>query len=1079
MKKLFLAFLVALLSGSAARAQSPWGPYSVVLPHWADGAAGGLRITTEIIIINNSREEAFGLIDYRDGQGVGVHAVLFVALPGQALSIGSPAFATLQTGWARVQSGVPLSVAAIFTVSDAAGVLLSRVGVGAASVAATALIPVDTTDGKDSGFSVCNPDAESSVTISAELRTMAGQAVASGAISLPPGGHRAEFVTETFPGGQANGFKGVLALSADGPFGALALRTRGVDLTSLPTFTPTVDSQSSFEAVFPRIADGVFADQRFQTFFWLLNNGAVETSATLDFFKADGQEWDLQANGEASHRRTVKVPPGGAFELASDGLDSPGIVGWARVTCDHPLGSGATFAIKNQSNGNVVSEVGVPGSAPLREQIIYVREEGASATGIALTNVSDETVAVRLRLTEPAPPIPLSLDPLPVYIPPSVYEKTVTLSARSHLGQFISELFSDVPAVQQRDFEGWLEIRPHVARFGEDIVSPVAAMTLLAHGLKLTTAPTAGYAVISRPLSYWDSRIDNILSQMTLDEKVGQMTQAERGSLIDESDIGGYYLGSVLSGGGSGPPENNVESWAQMYDRFQTRALNTRLGIPILYGVDAVHGHNNVRGAVIFAHNIGLGATRNPTLVEQAARITACEVRATGINWTFSPVVAVPRDERWGRTYEGFGEDPGLVRTMARAATRGYQGAELLDSASILACAKHFLADGGTAGGIDQGNAIMDEATLRAIHLPGYLGAMDAEVGSIMVSFSSWNGLKMSANRYLLTDVLKGELGFEGFLVSDWAAIDQLPGDYLNQVKVAVNAGLDMFMVPYRHREFFSTLKSLVQDGEVPISRIDDAVRRILRVKFAMGLLGDSPWSAVDHPHLTDPSFQTRFGSSGHREVAREAVRQSLVLLRNEGNVLPLSKTATRIHVAGLRANDLGSQCGGWTIDWQGQPGAVTTGTTILEAIRQTVSPETSVTFSANGAGAGGADVAVVVIGETPYAEGWGDDQDLSLSAADIAVVETAHAAGVTVVVVLISGRPLILAPILDKVDALVAAWLPGTEGQGVADVLFGDYRPTGKLPCSWPRSVGQVPINTGDAVYDPLFAYGYGLTYE
>jgi beta-glucosidase len=442
----------------------------------------------------------------------------------------------------------------------------------------------------------------------------------------------------------------------------------------------------------------------------------------------------------------------------------------------------------------------------------------------------------------------------------------------------------------------------------------------------------------------------------------------------------------------------------------------------------------------------------------------AAEVAATGVRWTFAPCIAVPRDERWGRTYEGFGETPDLAAMMAPAAVRGFQS-----SGSVLACAKHFLADGGTAGGQDQGDARMDEAELRAIHLPGYQAAVAAGVGSIMVSFSSWNGVKMHANRYLLTDVLKGELGFQGFLVSDWAAIDQLPGDTGQQIEAAMNAGLDMIMVPQRYREFATTLRSLVASGRVPMARIDDAVGRILRQKVRLGLF--------EHP-MADRSGAADIGGAAHRELARDAVRQSLVLLKNDRRVLPLSKGAARIHLAGKSMDDIGNQCGGWTITWQGGSGPTTTGTTILQAVRGAVSSGTSVTSSADGSGAAGSSAAIVVVGETPYAEGFGDRADLSLDAADAAVIERVKAAGVPTVLVLVSGRPLILGHALSLADAVVAAWLPGTEGEGVAGVLFGDYAPTGKLSHSWPRSMQQVPINVGDAAYDPLFPYGYGLTY-
>jgi beta-glucosidase len=549
---------------------------------------------------------------------------------------------------------------------------------------------------------------------------------------------------------------------------------------------------------------------------------------------------------------------------------------------------------------------------------------------------------------------------------------------------------------------------------------------------------------------------------MTLDEKVGQMAQADRSSLRAEADIRGYFLGSVLSGGGSSPPDKTAAGWAEMYDRYQGIALQTRLRIPLVYGIDAVHGHNNVAGAVIFPHNIGLGCTRDASLVERVARATAEEVAATGIDWTFSPCIAVARDERWGRTYESFGETPELVSEMAAAAVRGYQP-------TILACAKHYLADGGTAGGRDQGDAPMDEATLRAIHLPGYRAAVAAGVGSVMASFSSWNGQKMHGHRYLLTDVLKGELGFAGFVVSDWAGIDQLPGDYTSDVETAITAGIDMVMVPERYPEFVSTLKSLVQAGRIPESRIDDAVRRILRQKVALGL-----WEAP----YTDRSLLPQVGSDAHRQVGREAVRKSLVLLKNEGRVLPLSKMTRRIHVAGRNADDLGNQCGGWTITWQGGSGAITAGTTILQGIRAAVLGGASVTYSRDGSNADGADVGVAVIGETPYAEGLGDRTDLSLAPEDVAAVRAVHRAGVPTVVVLVSGRPLVLEAILSDADAIVAAWLPGTEGGGVADVLFGDFPPTGKLGHSWPRSMAQVPVNWGDPAYDPLFPFGFGLSY-
>ncbi len=549
---------------------------------------------------------------------------------------------------------------------------------------------------------------------------------------------------------------------------------------------------------------------------------------------------------------------------------------------------------------------------------------------------------------------------------------------------------------------------------------------------------------------------------MTLDEKIGQMAQAERASLRPEAEISTLFLGSLLSGGGSSPADKTAPGWADMYDRYQSYALGTRLHVPLVYGVDAVHGHNNVAGAVIFPHNVGLGCTRDASLVERVARATAEEVAATGIDWTFSPCVAVARDERWGRTYESFGETPELVSEMAAASVRGYQP-------TILACAKHYVADGGTAGGRDQGDAQVDEATLRAIHLPGYRSAIAAGVGSVMASFSSWNGQKMHGHRYLMTDVLKGELGFQGFVVSDWSGIDQLPGDYASDVETSINAGIDMVMAPDRHAELVATLKTLVQSGRIPQSRIDDAVRRILRQKIALGL-----W---EKPYA-DRALLPQVGSEAHRQVGREAVRKSLVLLKNDGRVLPLSKMTRRIHVAGRNADDLGNQCGGWTMTWQGGSGAITTGTTILQGLRAGVLGGATVTYTRDGSGAEGADVGVVVVGETPYAEGVGDRADLSLSAEDVAAVRAVRAARIPTVVVLVSGRPMILSSILGDADAILAAWLPGTEGAGVADVLFGDFAPSGKLSHSWPRAMAQVPVNWGDAGYDPLYPYGHGLSY-
>ncbi|MGA3203155.1 MAG: glycoside hydrolase family 3 N-terminal domain-containing protein, partial [Bryobacteraceae bacterium] len=554
------------------------------------------------------------------------------------------------------------------------------------------------------------------------------------------------------------------------------------------------------------------------------------------------------------------------------------------------------------------------------------------------------------------------------------------------------------------------------------------------------------------PLTSFDAQAKQLLARMTLDEKIGQMTQPDQAFLKEPSDVETYFLGSVLSGGDSDPKDGNSrEAWIDLASSIQGRAYKTRLQIPLLYGIDSVHGNNNILGAVIFPHNIGLGATRDAALVEQIGKITAEETRAIGVQWVFAPCVTVPQDVRWGRSYEGFSENPQLVAELGAAAVRGLQGKGLSDPHAVLACAKHFVGDGGTTMGtggfgkhiLDQGDTRVDEATLRRVHLQGYLTTVAAGVGTIMPSYNSWNGVKVSGSKRLLTEILKQEIGFEGFLISDYNAVDQITKDYKTAIGISINAGMDMVMVPDHYREFIKDLKELVEDGTVPMSRIDDAVTRILRVKFAMDLMDGKP---------KPPATSYAFGTPEHRAVARQAVRESLVLLKNDHQTLPLSKQA-RIHLAGKSAYDIGNQCGGWTIFWQGKStDALPGGTTVRGALSKIGADVTS----------DGANVGIVVIGETPYAEGMGDRPDLSLSAEDIAAVKRMKSTGVPVVVIIFSGRPLILDPILDQADAIVAAWLPGTEGEGITDVLFGDYKPVGKLSFTWPSQ----------------FKYGYGLTY-
>ncbi|MFF8991765.1 carbohydrate binding domain-containing protein [Streptomyces sp. NPDC014983] len=580
-------------------------------------------------------------------------------------------------------------------------------------------------------------------------------------------------------------------------------------------------------------------------------------------------------------------------------------------------------------------------------------------------------------------------------------------------------------------------------------------------------------------------RVADLLSRMSLAEKAGQMTQAERGGLATPGDIASYDLGSLLSGGGSTPTPNTPEGWARMIDGFQLQAQATRFQIPLIYGVDAVHGHNNLYGATVMPHNIGMGATRNPGLAERTAAVTAAEVRATGVPWDFAPCLCVSRDERWGRAYESFGEDPALVESM-ETVIQGLQGSadgsELSRDDKVLATAKHFVGDGGTAYGssttgtytIDQGVTTVTRQQLEDIHLAPYRTAVRRGIGTVMPSFSSLDitgdgkgAVKMHARGDMINGELKGRMGFDGFVISDWNAIDQLPGDYADHVSTAVNAGVDMMMVPYTYKDFSGTLVDDVKAGRVSEARIDDAVSRILKEKFELGLF--------EHPYA-DTRGAAAIGSPAHRAVAREAAAESQVLLKNSGGLLPLKKSE-KVYVAGSNADDIGNQTGGWTLTWQGSSGDTEPGTTVLQGMREAGG---DVTYSKDAsAPTGGYDVGVVVVGETPYAEGVGDvgnGHSLSLSAADQAAVDKVCGA-MKCVVLIVSGRPQLIGDRLGEIDSLVASWLPGTEGEGVADVLYGARPFTGQLPVTWPRSEAQLPINVGDASYDPQFPYGWGLT--
>lgn len=611
-----------------------------------------------------------------------------------------------------------------------------------------------------------------------------------------------------------------------------------------------------------------------------------------------------------------------------------------------------------------------------------------------------------------------------------------------------------------------------------------------------TSEPTAAasatandsYLVLYKdPSQPVDARVEDLLKHMTLEEKIGQMTQVEKNS-IKPGDITKYFIGSILSGGGGSPADNTPQGWYAMVKGFQDEALATPLQIPLVYGVDAVHGHGNLLDATVFPHNIGLGAANDPDLTCRIAQATAEEMLATGIPWNFAPVVAVVQDIRWGRTYEGYSESTDIVKSLGETYVRCLQTPQAGTDAQlgVLATPKHFIGDGATTWGtskakgyeIDQGDMQVDEATLRKLFLPPYQAAVNAGAMSIMASFSSWNGTKMHAQKVLLTDLLKGELGFKGFIVSDWKAINQIDrNDNYKSVVTAINAGIDMSMVPEDYVQFIDTMKQAVANGDIPQARVDDAVRRILRAKFELGLF--------EHP-MPDTKYQQTVRSPEHLALAREAVSKSLVLLTNQNNALPLDKDVGTILLTGSGADNIGMQSGGWTLEWQGVDGNKTAGTSIHAALQAAVNANTKVIYDPSGSfkdQTNKADVGIVVVGEKPYAEGVGDSADLLLDYKDVSRVSAMRDHAQKVIVIILSGRPVIISGILPYSDAIVAAWWPGTEGAGITDVLFGDKPFTGKLPYTWPRSAKQLPINVNNSAgktgcEGPLFPFGYGLTY-
>lgn len=615
-------------------------------------------------------------------------------------------------------------------------------------------------------------------------------------------------------------------------------------------------------------------------------------------------------------------------------------------------------------------------------------------------------------------------------------------------------------------------------------------------------AATAGTASDPWPQVTWplaadpalEKRITDLMAGMTVEEKVGQLVQGDIASLTPD-DVRRYRLGSILAGGNSDPGgryDASPAEWLALADAFYDASMDTSKGgkaIPLLFGIDAVHGQSNIIGATLFPHNIGLGATRNPELLRKIGDITALETRVTGMEWTFAPTVAVPQDDRWGRSYEGYSESPEVVASYAGAMVEGLQGRvgtpEFLDGRHVIASVKHFLGDGGTTDGKDQGDTRISEPDLVRIHAAGYPPAIAAGAQTAMASFNSVNGEKMHGHRHYLTDVLKGRMNFGGFVVGDWNGHGQVKGCTTTDCPATINAGLDMAMASDSWKGFYETTLAAVKDGRITPQRLDDAVRRILRVKFRLGLF------EAGRPSTRAVGGQfALIGAPAHRAVARQAVRESLVLLKNQNGVLPLSPKQ-RILVAGDGANDVGKQAGGWTLNWQG------TGTTrkdfpnadsIYEGIaRQARAAGGEAVLAVDGRYAVKPDVAVVVFGEDPYAEFQGDRPTLAYkpgNETDLALLKRLKADGIPVVAVFLSGRPLWVNREINAADAFVAAWLPGSEGAGIADVLLRgsdgrvqhDFK--GKLSFSWPRTATQYANNVGQKDYDPLFAFGFGLTY-
>ncbi len=580
-----------------------------------------------------------------------------------------------------------------------------------------------------------------------------------------------------------------------------------------------------------------------------------------------------------------------------------------------------------------------------------------------------------------------------------------------------------------------------------------------------------------------DARVQDLLSQMTLKEKIGQMALVEKNSIREPDDIARYHLGGLLSGAGAKPEENTPQGWKDMIDGYQERASQSRLGIPLLYGADAIHGHALVEGATVFPHAIGLGATNNPGLVKTIAYATAQDMKATGVNWNFSPNLDVPQDIRWGRVYEAFSDDPERVSVLGAAYLRGLQDGGSANNVFVLATPKHYLGLGSMVWGtsknknyqIDQGVTPDNAELLQSVYLPPFKEAVDAGALSIMVGLNTWGDERIIFQKDLLTTALKEDVGFKGFLVSDWYGVHEGQRHKFWATVRAINAGVDMVMLPFDYEEFVSHVTWANRLGLISDERIDDAVGRILYAKFSLGLFDE-----VTENKTNSASF------TNHAALAQDAVAQSLVLLKNESSVLPISQTISHVRVAGSSADNVGRQMGAWSIEWQGVDGNwVPNGTSILEGIKEKAGPQTVVEYSETGdfpQGDKKAPLGIAVVGESPYAEGWGDTMHPILSDADREAIKRLQSSCDKVVVVIVSGRPLLIENEVTSFDGLVAAWLPGTEGGGVADVLFGSKPFTGTLPLPWPRRTEQLPITTEGVTSDGtpvLFPRSFGLQYE